>query len=170
VTPMQPPAPSGRWTALHFAARNGCFRAGAELLVGGADPRIMDDRGYRRAAHSHADGHTPDRCRYTPRQFAQYHNKLGEYDAAVAQARPPHRPRRTARAPPAWAPLAAASIITHAIGRGGAGRTAPCGEGRGASRSVRPLAPVLESTNRPLWPKYSSHARGHFAHSAQVRL
>ena len=146
MTPMQPPAPSGRWTALHFAARNGCFRAGAELLVGGADPRIMDDRGYRRAAHkprrraAHAD-----RCRQTPRQLAQQWNKLGEYDAAVAQARPPHRPRRTARAPPAWAPLAAASIITHAIGRGGAGRTAPCGEGRGASRSVRMLVRVLDT-------------------------
>jgi hypothetical protein len=37
-------------------------------------------------------------------------------------------------------------------------------------RSVRPLAPVLESTTRPLRPKDSSHARVHSAHSAQLRL
>jgi hypothetical protein len=37
-------------------------------------------------------------------------------------------------------------------------------------RFVRPLAPVLESTIRPLWPKYSSHACVHSAHSAQIRL
>ncbi len=37
-------------------------------------------------------------------------------------------------------------------------------------RSVRPLTPVLESTMRPLWPKYSSHACVHSAHSALIRL
>ena len=37
-------------------------------------------------------------------------------------------------------------------------------------RSVRPLAPVLESTIRPLRPKDASHARVHSAHSAQLRL
>ena len=46
VTPMAAvPAPSGRWTALHYAGAQGRFSAGAELLVGGADPRIMNDRG-----------------------------------------------------------------------------------------------------------------------------
>ena len=92
------PAPSGRYTALHWAAYNGSISAGAELLVGGADQRITNSQGYRRAAHkprrraAHAD-----RCRKTPRQLAQANNKLGEYDAAVAQARPPHRRRRIAR-------------------------------------------------------------------------
>ena len=86
------PAPSGRWTALHYAAWNGRISAGAELLVGGADQRITNNGGYRRAAHkprrraAHAD-----RGRKTPRQLAQQYNKLGEYDVAVAQARPPHR-------------------------------------------------------------------------------
>ncbi len=37
-------------------------------------------------------------------------------------------------------------------------------------RSVRPLAPVLESTIRPLRPRDSSHARVHSAHSAPIRL
>ncbi len=36
------PAPSGRYTALHYAAVNGCISAGAELLVGGADQTITD--------------------------------------------------------------------------------------------------------------------------------
>jgi hypothetical protein len=46
VTPMAAvPAPSGRWTALHYAAAQGRFSAGAELLVGGADPRITNKRG-----------------------------------------------------------------------------------------------------------------------------
>ncbi len=39
------PALSGRATALHWAAANGFFSVGAELLVGGADQTIMDDRG-----------------------------------------------------------------------------------------------------------------------------
>jgi ankyrin repeat protein len=39
------PAPSGRWTALHFAARNGRIRAAAELLVGGAEQRITNNNG-----------------------------------------------------------------------------------------------------------------------------
>jgi hypothetical protein len=39
------PAPSGRWTALHYAAFNGRISAGAELLVGGADQRITDRSG-----------------------------------------------------------------------------------------------------------------------------
>jgi hypothetical protein len=43
-------------TALHYAARNGVIDVCAELHVGGADQTIMDKRGYRRAAHSRADG------------------------------------------------------------------------------------------------------------------
>ena len=34
------PAPSGRYTALHWAAVNGRISVGAELLVGGADQRM----------------------------------------------------------------------------------------------------------------------------------
>ena len=46
VTPMAAvPAPSGRWTALHYAAYNGFISAGVELLVGGADQTITNDRG-----------------------------------------------------------------------------------------------------------------------------
>ena len=46
VTPMAAvPAPSGRWTALHYAAANGRISAGAELLVGGADQTITDNAG-----------------------------------------------------------------------------------------------------------------------------
>ena len=46
ATPMAAvPAPSGRYTALHWAARNGYISAGAELLVGGADQTITDDLG-----------------------------------------------------------------------------------------------------------------------------
>ena len=45
-TPMAAvPAPSGRWTALHSAAKYGRISAGAELLVGGADQTITNDRG-----------------------------------------------------------------------------------------------------------------------------
>ena len=40
------PAPSGRWTALHYAAHYGFIGAAAELLVGGADQCIMNDQGY----------------------------------------------------------------------------------------------------------------------------
>ena len=39
------PAPSGRYTALHYAASNGFISAGAELLVGGADQTITDNAG-----------------------------------------------------------------------------------------------------------------------------
>ena len=39
------PAPSGRWTALHYAAYNGFISAGAELLVGGADQTITNNDG-----------------------------------------------------------------------------------------------------------------------------
>jgi hypothetical protein len=43
VTPMAAvPAPSGRFTALHFAAANGSISAGTELLVGGADQTITN--------------------------------------------------------------------------------------------------------------------------------
>ncbi len=46
VTPMAAvPAPSGRYTALHWAAYNGCISAGAELLVGGADQTITNNSG-----------------------------------------------------------------------------------------------------------------------------
>ena len=89
------PAPSGRWTALHYAAHYGFIGAAAELLVGGADQCIMNDQGYAVPPTATQRPHA-NRCRRTPRQLAQARNKLGEYDAAVAQARPPH-----ARAPPA---------------------------------------------------------------------
>ncbi len=36
------PAPSGRRTALHYAAANGFIGVVIELLVGGADQRITD--------------------------------------------------------------------------------------------------------------------------------
>ena len=46
VTPMAAvPAPSGRWTALHYAAWNGSISVGAELLVGGADQTITNNEG-----------------------------------------------------------------------------------------------------------------------------
>ena len=46
VTPMAAvPAPSGRNTALHYAAHNGRISAGAELLVGGADQTITNKNG-----------------------------------------------------------------------------------------------------------------------------
>ncbi len=46
VTPMAAvPAPSGRMTALHYAARNGFIDVCAELHVGGADQTIMDSDG-----------------------------------------------------------------------------------------------------------------------------
>ncbi len=46
MTPMAAvPAPSGRWTALHCAAANGCIDAGAELLVGDADQSITNSYG-----------------------------------------------------------------------------------------------------------------------------
>ncbi len=44
VTPMAAVrAPSGRWTALHYAAHRGSISAVAELLVGGADQTIADE-------------------------------------------------------------------------------------------------------------------------------
>jgi hypothetical protein len=39
------PAPSGRSTALHYAAHYGFIDVGAELLVGGADQTITDNAG-----------------------------------------------------------------------------------------------------------------------------
>jgi hypothetical protein len=39
---MRRAAPSGRWTALHFAAYNGCSGTAAPLLVGGADQSITE--------------------------------------------------------------------------------------------------------------------------------
>ena len=46
MTPMAAvPAPSGRRTALHYAAYYGSIRAGAELLVGGADQRVTNSDG-----------------------------------------------------------------------------------------------------------------------------
>ncbi len=35
-------APSGRWTALHYAAYNGHIKSAVALLVGGADRTITD--------------------------------------------------------------------------------------------------------------------------------
>jgi hypothetical protein len=100
VTPMAAvPAPSGRHTALLSAVYIGSISVVAELLVGGADQTITDKLGYRRAAHKpRRRTAPPDRCRRTPRQVAARCNKLGAYDAAVAQARPPHRRRCIARA------------------------------------------------------------------------
>jgi ankyrin repeat protein len=39
------PAPSGRWTALHYAAINGFIDVCVELLVGGADQTITNSIG-----------------------------------------------------------------------------------------------------------------------------
>ena len=39
------PAPSGRRTALHWAASNGSTTSAVALLVGGADQTITDDAG-----------------------------------------------------------------------------------------------------------------------------
>ena len=39
------PAPSGRWTALHWAANNGYTKSAVALLVGGADPTITSNYG-----------------------------------------------------------------------------------------------------------------------------
>ncbi len=39
------PSPSGRHTALHFAARNGCTKSAVALLVGGADQTITNNAG-----------------------------------------------------------------------------------------------------------------------------
>ncbi len=38
-------APSGRWTALHFAAWNGCTKSAVPLLVGGADQTVTNNEG-----------------------------------------------------------------------------------------------------------------------------
>ncbi len=38
-------APSGRWTALHWAAGNGHTKSAVPLLVGGADQTITDNQG-----------------------------------------------------------------------------------------------------------------------------
>ena len=39
------PAPSGRLTALHYAAFNGCTKSAVALLVGGADQTITNSYG-----------------------------------------------------------------------------------------------------------------------------
>jgi hypothetical protein len=39
------PAPSGRWTALHWAAYKGSTKSAVPLLVGGADQTITDNDG-----------------------------------------------------------------------------------------------------------------------------
>ncbi len=39
------PAPSGRDTALHCAAFNGCTKAAVPLLVGGADRTVTNNQG-----------------------------------------------------------------------------------------------------------------------------
>ena len=43
--PRLAPAPSGRFTALHFAAHNGSTKAAVALLVGGADQTITNNQG-----------------------------------------------------------------------------------------------------------------------------
>ncbi len=35
----------GRWSALHFAAWNGCTKSAVALLVGGADQTVTDNDG-----------------------------------------------------------------------------------------------------------------------------
>jgi hypothetical protein len=94
------PAPSGRWTARQIAAYNGSVgAAAAELLVGGVDQRITNNSGYAAPPIATRRPHT-DRSMQaeTPRQESQRCNKLGEYDAAVGQARPPPHRRRRSRA------------------------------------------------------------------------
>ncbi len=39
------PAPSGRYTALHWAACNGHTKSAVALLVGGADPTVTNKEG-----------------------------------------------------------------------------------------------------------------------------
>jgi hypothetical protein len=39
------PAPSGRDTALHYAARYGCTKSAVPLLVGGADRTVTNNEG-----------------------------------------------------------------------------------------------------------------------------
>jgi hypothetical protein len=39
------PAPSGRWTALHYAAVNGRTKSAVVLLVGGADQTVTNNQG-----------------------------------------------------------------------------------------------------------------------------
>ena len=39
------PAPSGRYTALHIAARYGSTKSAVPLLVGGADPTLTNNFG-----------------------------------------------------------------------------------------------------------------------------
>ncbi len=39
------PAPSGRWTALHFAANQGSTKSAVALLVGGADQTVTNKEG-----------------------------------------------------------------------------------------------------------------------------
>ncbi len=38
-------APSGRFTALHWVAQNGCTKSAVALLVGGADQTVTNNRG-----------------------------------------------------------------------------------------------------------------------------
>jgi hypothetical protein len=92
-------APSGRKTALHWAAEYGCTKSAVALLVGGADQTIKNnDDGYAVLPKQQRDGRTPigpNRRRRTPRQTAQENDFLGEYDAAVAEVRPPHSRARS---------------------------------------------------------------------------
>jgi hypothetical protein len=87
------PAPSGRDTALHYAAYHGHTESAVRLLVGGADQSITNDDGCavppspkKRRPHTES---ARNRRRRTPRQDAEYYNNLAEYDAAVAEVRPP---------------------------------------------------------------------------------
>jgi hypothetical protein len=52
------PRPSGRGTALHFAAFHGCTKSAVPLLVGAADQSITDKYGYACAAHGARWSHT----------------------------------------------------------------------------------------------------------------
>ncbi len=44
-SPTLPIAPSGRWTALHYAAHEGYTESAVALLVGGADQTVTDNDG-----------------------------------------------------------------------------------------------------------------------------
>jgi hypothetical protein len=113
-----PPALSGAWSAVadgdadgsrarpirqvHSATRCGYQRLHQHRKGAARRRRRSDHHGHSRVnavpPTSHADGpHTPDRCRRTPRQVAEANYEIRAYDAAVAQARPPHRRRRIAR-------------------------------------------------------------------------
>jgi hypothetical protein len=83
-------APSGRETAVHNAAGNGCTQFAVRLLVGGADQSIPNKNGHAAARSPAMAAHRigPNRRRETPRERAQARDTIAAYDAAVAEVRP----------------------------------------------------------------------------------